>query len=81
MSTQRFNVEPAPVNLDDTDHVGYLIRDSFTGYPVGDGKGVMILVYGDRVAEVHTICAEMNERTSGIAVGDSLGFEPYAEAA
>ena len=81
MSTQRFNVEPAPVNLDDTDHVGYLIRDSFTGYPVGDGKGGMILVYGDRVAEVNTICADMNERTSGIAAEDSLAFEPYAEAA
>ncbi len=71
MTNNRFSVETAPVDLNSTDHVGYIIRDSFTGYPVRDGKGGMILVYGDRVAEVHTICAEMNDRTSGIEFLDS----------
>lgn len=75
----RFTVEPAPVNLDAPDHVGYLIRDNFTGYPVGDGKGGMILVYGDQVAEVHTICEEMNARTSGISFEDSAVHIPRGD--
>jgi hypothetical protein len=83
MTNTRFSVEIAPVDLNNNDHVGYLIRDGFTGFPVRDGKGEMILVYGDRVIEVQAFCNELNTRTEGITREESAAFTPevLAEAA
>lgn len=81
MSDKRFKLDTAPVDLNSDDHVGYIIRDSFTGYPVGDGKGGMILVYGDRIVEVQRICDEMNERTQGITLEESASQDIVALAA
>lgn len=79
MANKRFNVMTAAVNEFGNEHVGWYVRDEFTGYPVGDGKGGIILVYGDRIMEAQKVCAEMNERTAGTAVEDSAVHVPTDE--
>lgn len=80
MTNKRFTVEPAVVGQFGDDYVGWFVRDDFTGYPVGNGKGGFIHVYASQVALAVSVCEEMNDRTEGIDIEDSAVHVPSPDA-